>query len=210
MDNNLLNKFSYLIYAIANKFYNIDKEDLYQAGYIGLINAYKNYDKNSNAKFSTYAYQYIYGEMYNVAMNTNTIKQSKDNLKLIKLCEKTRDYLTQKMDKNPTLSDIANYLEIDENTINRVYLETGAILSLDKEEDDVNLYNYVKVDTDNDIKIDLENVIAGLSKEEQELIRYRYYNDLTQSETASILGISQVKVSRYEKKLLKKLETSLS
>ena len=61
-----------MIYKLTNKFYGVDKEDLFQAGVLGLLKALKNY-KESDAKFSTYAFEYIYGEMYNLALN-KTIK----------------------------------------------------------------------------------------------------------------------------------------
>ena len=64
----LLNSCEPLIKSIAKNFYNVEQEDLIQAGQIGLINAYKHYDKNSNTKFSTFAYSYIFGEMYNLSL----------------------------------------------------------------------------------------------------------------------------------------------
>ena len=92
MDDLLIKDFEVLIKSISNKFYGIDKEDLIQAGKVGLINAYKHYDKNSNTKFSTYAYTYIYGEMYNLLLNNKMIKTNKDTLKLVKVIDKTKNY----------------------------------------------------------------------------------------------------------------------
>ena len=211
MDELLIKDFEPLIKSIANKFYNLDKDDLMQAGKVGLINAYKNYKKDSNTKFSTYAYTYIYGEMYNLSIINRGIKTNRDSLKIIKLIEKANIYLTQVLNKSPTLSEISSYLEIDKNILENALLSVSTVLSLDKEnEEDNNYYDYIVNNEDNDIKIDLMNSLKTLSEEEQNIIIYRYYNDLTQNETAKILGMSQVKVSRYEQKSLKKLRKIMS
>ena len=187
-----------LIKSIANTFYNVEKDDLIQAGRIGLIEAYKHYDKNSNVKFSTFAYSYIFGQMYNLSIKSNPIKTNKDNLKLIKLINKTYNYLSQALNKVPSLNDISAYLNIDINTINNAY--NSSLSTLDIEDND-NTYTIY----DNDIRIDLSNSINTLPKEEKDLIKYRYFCDLTQSEVASIMNTSQVSISRQEKKTLKKL-----
>jgi len=207
MDNLLIKDFEPLIKSISNKFYGIDKEDLMQAGKVGLINAYNNYDKNSNTKFSTYAYTYIYGEMYNLVLANKMIKTNKDTLKLVKLIDKTKIYLEQKMQKEVSLNDIASYLEIDESILENAIINTNNILSLDKEsEENDNFYNIYKYEEDNDVKLDIRSGINNLQKDEQNVIRCRYFNDLTQCETAKLLGMTQVSVSRYEKKSLKKLK----
>ena len=207
MDDLLIKDFEVLIKSISNKFFGIEKEDLLQAGKVGLINAYKHYDKNSKTKFSTYAYTYIYGEMYNLLLNNKLIKTNKDTLKLVKVIEKTKDYLEQKYEKEASLLDIANYLKIDISLIESALITSNKILSLDNEiQNNNNLYNLCKYSENNDMKIDINDSINSLEKEEQEIIKYRYFNDLTQNETAKLLGISQVKVSRYEQKSLKKLK----
>ena len=207
MDNELLKQLDPLIHKIANQFYNVDKEDLIQAGRIGLINAYKHYNSNSNTKFSTFAYSYIFGEMYNLSISNKTIKINRDILKLVKLIEKTKIFLTQSLGRLPNMKDIASYLEMDENILTNAYLSVNNVLSLDKEsEEENNLYNTLYKEEDNDVKIDILDSVNTLSEEEQNIIKYRYYQDLTQSETAKIMGISQVKVSRYEQKSLKKLK----
>ena len=207
MDDLLIKDFEVLIKSISYKFYGIDKEDLMQAGKVGLINAYKHYNKNSNTKFSTYAYTYIYGEMYNLLLNNKTIKTNKETLKLVKLIDKTKNYLEQKEGREVSLNEISSYLEIDESILENALISTNTILSLDKEtEENDNLYNIYKYEDDYDIKLDIRNSINDLDKCEQDIIKCRYFNDLTQSETAKVLGLSQVKVSRYEQKSLKKLK----
>lgn len=207
MDDLLIKDFEPLIKSISSKFYGIDKEDLMQAGKVGLINAYNHYDKDSNTKFSTYAYTYIYGEMYNLLLNDKAIKTNKDILKLVKLIDKTKNYLEQKYEREISLDEIAKYLEMDVSLLENALLTTNTILSLDKEnEENDNLYNMYKYDDNNDTLLDIKDSINNLDECEQDIIKCRYFNDLTQSETAKILGLSQVKVSRYEQKSLKKLK----
>ena len=188
-----------LIKTIAKNFYNVEQEDLIQAGRIGLINAYKNYDKKSNTKFSTYAYSYIYGEMYNLSIKSNFLKINKDNLKLVRLINKTYNYLSQSLNKIPTLQDISNYLNIDINLISNVYNSTLTTLDID---DNDKTYT----SSDNDLRIDLNTSINTLNEDEQNIIRFRYYNNMTQNEVAQIMNKSQVSISRQEKKTLKKLK----
>lgn len=201
-----------LITSIAKKFYQLDYNDLYQAGVTGLINAIRHYNPDSQTKFSTFAYQYIFGEMYNLALTSKTIKQNRDILKLTKLITKATTYLTQKEGREPTSKEISSYLEIPEETITQAINLTTPILSLDKEmESDTNLYNTIKsCEPDSNTLIDLKDSLASLTPEEQEIIKYRYYNDLTQQETATILGLTQVSVSRYEKRSLTKMYNYLN
>ncbi len=207
MDDLLIKDFEPLIKSISSKFYGIDKEDLMQAGKVGLINAYNHYNNDSNTKFSTYAYTYIYGEMYNLLLNDKAIKTNKDIIKLVKLIDKTKNYLEQKYEREISLDEIAKYLEMDVTLLENALLTTNTILSLDKEnEENDNLYNMYKYDDNNDTLLDIKDSINNLDECEQDIIKCRYFNDLTQSETAKILGLSQVKVSRYEQKSLKKLK----
>ena len=211
MKEELIKTFDPLINKIAKSFYGIEYEDLIQVGRIGLYNAYKHYNKNSDTKFSTFAYQYIFGEMYNLAVQNKTIKPNRDILKITKLVDKTKILLTQKLGKEPSITDISMYLEIDEEIINNTLIYTQSILSLDKEqEEDTNLYNMIGNTINNDIKIDIDDSFKVLESPAKEIIKYRYYDDLTQSETAKILGLSQVSVSRIEKKSLLKMKSYLS
>ena len=200
-----------LIYKIASKFFDVPKEDLYQAGVIGIIKAYKNYKQDSTTKFTTYAYNYIYGEMYELANNLRSIKLSKDVLKIYKQIEKTKYLLAQQLNRIPSIQEIASYLQIDELLINQIINSTNQIMSLDEDEKRP-LYETVRTETKitQSQIIDIKDSINTLDDCEKEIIKYRYFKDYTQSETAKILGISQVKVSRYEKKSLTKMYNYLN
>lgn len=202
-----------LIYKIASKFSGVEKDDLYQVGVIGLLKALKNYVGDANAKFSTYAYDYIFGEMYKLARENRSIKLSKDALKLYKKIEEARYYLAQKIGTMPSDSDVALFLEIDETLISQVIESAKSMLSLDaSKEDNDSLYEVIPEQESlslND-KIAVDDSFKVLSDTEKQIINYRYYKDYTQSETAKILGISQVKVSRYEKKGIDKMRAFLA
>lgn len=202
-----------LIYKIANKFYNYDKEDLYQVGVIGLLKALQNYKENSETKFTTYAYEYIFGEMYRLVNDSRTIKLNRDILKIYKKIEQTRYLLAQKNSAFPTNQEIALYLEIDEQIIEATIISAQGILSLDKEtQEEVDLYNKLAVQESitQEEKIDVYDSLNTLEEQERKIIDYRYFKDMTQSETAKKLGLTQVMVSRYEKKSLDKMHSYLA
>lgn len=209
--NELIESHMGLIKNIASKFYVPDKQDLIQVGVIGLLKAYQNFKDTHNAKFSTYAYPYIFGEMYNFANGNKNIKISKDILKIYKLVEKTRYDLAQRQGYLPTYEEVALFLELDINIVSEAVVSAQAMISLDDEASELNLHEVIPDKKSNtvDLKIDLDDSFKVLNSEEQEIIRARYYDDLTQSEVARKLNMTQVMVSRYEKKSLEKLRMQM-
>lgn len=195
-----------LIYKIASKFYGIDQDDLFQAGVLGLLKAHKNFKNDKNTKFSTYAYDYIYGEMYLLA-SSKTIKMNKDILKLYRMIEKTRFALAQKYDRVPSDAEIASFLELSENVVSEAVLSGRDIMSLDNTED-MPFYETIKINEKValDDKILISEGIEMLSNDEQQIIKSRYFEDMTQSEVARKLDMTQVMVSRYEKRGLSKMQ----
>ena len=110
MTNTELLNYNNYIYGIAKMFKNYkNKDDLYQAGYMGLINAYNNYDDSMNAKFTTYAYPYIVGEMYKLVTNDKNVKLNYNLNKLALKIEKATILLAQKYNRYPTYKEIASY-----------------------------------------------------------------------------------------------------
>ncbi len=202
-----------LIYKIAHSYSgcaNID--DLFQVGCIGIINAYKNYKDNYNTKFSTYAYNYILGEITNYLKNDKLLKMHGDNSKIYKLYEKARDYLTSSKGYNPTLKEISEFMGISEYDLYNAINNNSEIMSIDSEiKDNLYLHDVIGEDHSEDIdsKIDLKNIIDNLDVNDRELINYRYYQDFTQSETASLMGMTQVQVSRRENKILSKMKSEM-
>lgn len=104
-----------LIYKAINHFpYYRDKEDLYQAGCKGMQDAYRTYDKTKGAKFSSHAYTYILGEMMNIINKDKCVKVSREITRLHSKIEKAKSMLTQKLMREPTITELSNYLEIPE------------------------------------------------------------------------------------------------
>lgn len=210
MDNILetvVNDSAGLIWEISKKFYGIEKADLYQAGVLGVIKAYQNYRHNGDTKFSTYAYKYIYGEMYAVA-NNKSIKGSKDIIKLVKMIEHGRNLLAQKLLRTPSNTELAQFLEIEESKIEQALIYASSVISIDNDENDERSLHETLAWEENvtqDERLLLNDSLQTLNHLEKDIINARYYEDLTQSETAKKLGITQVMVSRYESKSLKKM-----
>lgn len=141
--NELIEVHMGLIKKIANKFYNCSKEDLIQVGVIGLLKAYQNFKDHGEAKFSTYAYPYIFGEMYQLVNSNRDIKISKDMFKLYKLVEKTRYELAQRLHYVPTDLEVAQFLELDYNLVREAILCSQAMISLDDEASELNLHEVI-------------------------------------------------------------------
>ena len=198
-----------LIYSIIHKFRSKDYDDLYQAGCIGLIKAYRNFKNNMNVKFTSYAYNYILGEVYSYLINNRLIHLSPVNVKLLNSLNKAEDYLINHLGRRPTIDELCNFLEIDMEKYNKLQ---GMIKvdSLDYENNSFNLYNFVvNENLSKDTLIDLKNALSSLSIEEKRLINARYFNNYTQSELARIYNTNQVKISREEKKILSKLKAKM-
>ena len=204
----IINLNTNLIYKIASKFYNADKDDLYQVGVVGILKAYDNYKKNGTTKFSTYAYDYIFGEMYNLVNSNNDYKVSKDLIRLYKKIEMVRYTLAQDMEKIPSNKEISNYLNIELSLVDSA-TSIGNTISFDEDRDDSrNLAETVSYEEklSLDDKLILEESINQLSDDEKRIIRYRYFEDLSQMEVAKKLKLSQAKVSRCEKRSIDKMK----
>ena len=203
-----------LVYGIINRYSAyFDRDDLYQVGMLGLIDAYRHYNSSLNTKFSTYAYYYILGEVRKFIKDSNLVKVSSDLIKLNSSVERAKEAMSQSLGREPTLTEISLFLEIDEEKIEEAQVATLDIRSLDYMVDDESndLYNSI-ISTDNGMNceiLDLKIALDGLSIEEKNLIVSRYFDDLTQTETSRELGISQVQVSRKEGKILEKLKCVL-
>lgn len=199
-----------LIYSIINKYANYyDADDLYQVAVIGMIKAYKNYKDMHKTKFTTYAYTYIFGEIIKYINESKNFKISKEYRSLYKKINETKTILTQKLMKEPSNYEISLFLEIDEKLIDDVMNINQTMDSLDREivEDGkkVFLYDVIGEEYDNVENIFLYEQLDKLSCNELKLLKERYFLDKTQKEVAKEFGVNQVKISRTEQKILKKL-----
>lgn len=198
---------------IINKYFaSYPKEDLYQVGVIGVIKAYNNYKENSNAKFSTYAYTYIYGEIYNYNNSLRILKVNKENVTIYKKILEAKNILSQKLMKEPSNLELSIFLELDLDLIDYVIKSMSYTESLDdiiyKGDNNLTLCDTISDNKDyyNIENIMLNDIIDKLPYPDKNIIRMRYFEDKTQNEIASTLGINQVEVSRKEKKILKKIK----
>jgi len=200
----------WLIKKIAKKFYNASYEDLYQAGVIGLMEALKNYHFDGTTKFSTYAYKYVFGEMYQSVYKSQSIKISKDILRTYQKIEMARSALSQNFNRIPTNEEVAVFLEMDLAMLEQILVSGSYLMmSLDHDENNNERSFYETIEDKEyislDDKITLQDGIKTLSEEEQRILEYRYFEDMTQKETAEKLNMTQVMVSRYERKGIQKM-----
>ena len=207
-----------LVYSIIRKYsYNeSDLEDLYQVGMMALQKASEKYNPNAGTDFSTYAYLYIKGEVLKSIRENKSIKISKDYIQLNKLINKTKEYLQQKYMREVSINELSEFLEIPIEKINSVIISCENVKSMDYEyaEDgkELNMYDsvgYIEKEYNEDI-MDLRNELNNLEEKDRKLINLRYFEDMTQQETANVLGMSQVQVSRKETKILQKIKTNLA
>ena len=204
-----------LICSIINKYtryYEFD--DLYQVSVIGIIKAYNNYNKDSNVKFTTYAYKYILSEVVSFVNNSKVIKTSREYNKIYKRILEAKNILTQRLMKEPSNYELSLFLELDEALINNVMLVKDSVKSLDEaiNNDGKTLTLLDSISLEDDIGVDnifLKEILETLDEEELILINLRYFQDKTQSETAKFLHTNQVQVSRNETKILKKLKKTV-
>ena len=203
-----------LIYKIINKYKNyFELDDLYQVAVIGIIKASKHYNRNSNAKFTSYAYPYILGEVIKYINEFRSIKLNKQSVLLYSKILKAKEVLSQRLMKEPSTYELSLFLEIDEKIVIDIINSNMAIDSLDKiiSEDGKNLELYDKFGyCDSTIEnYPLLRELEKLSKEEKQIIIARYYEDMSQKEVGDSLGMYQVEVSRKEKKILEKLKNNI-
>lgn len=215
MTNRVLDNIN-LVYHIANKYagYCTNRDDLYQAGRLGLVCADLNFDDSKGVKFSSYACKYILGEVLKFLREDKCVKLSKDVIKLNQSFLKAKDMLTQRLGREATDTEVCLFLDVDEEKVAEArslcQFEESLDSSLDVDSD-YSYYDSIKFD-DKSLDIDhiaLMSVIDSLNDDEKQLIYSRYFDGFTQSEVSSELGISQVQVSRKESKILQKMRVRL-
>jgi RNA polymerase sporulation-specific sigma factor len=195
---------------------NLEYDDLLQLGSMGLIKAVKNFDSSYKVRFSTYAVPMIAGEIKRFIRDDGAIKVSR-SLKL--LAHKINQYIVEKKkssDDGPTMNEIANEFNIDVEDISFILDSSKMPVSLYNKNDDensLNLIDKIYDDDNSDDVIDkmlIRDVINTLPDREKKIIISRYFRDMTQSEIADEIGISQVQISRLETKILEKIKQDIS
>lgn len=203
-----------LVWSIVRRFANRghEMEDLFQIGSIGLIKAIDKFDSSYEVKFSTYAVPMITGEIKRFLRDDGMIKVSRSLKETATKIRIERERFGNQFGREPTIEEIGVQLNVAKEEI-VMALETGAeVESLYKtiyQGDGNPIYlidKLAETKDENENLIDrlaLKEIIDSLDKKEQEIIKLRYFKDRTQTDIAKELGISQVQVSRLEKRILK-------
>ena len=201
-----------LIYSIAKKFEGYkSKEDLYQAGYMGLLMALNNYKENRNTKFSTYAYKYIYGEMSKLVREDKLVKTSRSFNKLKSDIEKAKNILEQKLNREPSIDELSLFLEVSKEEIEYVLKFNNNYLSLESSFNQENDLSLLDVISNNEIDMDtLVSLKEALSKMDEKSIDILNYSmNMTESEIAKMYNTNQVNISRTLKKIKQNIRTNM-
>ncbi len=216
----LVERNSGLVWSIVKRFLNrgYEKDDLFQIGCIGLIKAIRKYDDTYNTQFSTYAVPLVMGEIKRFLRDDGIVKVSraiKENAIKIKLAI---DFYFAKNGVEPTVREISEHLKISEDDVVlalETLTPTESLNAVISEEDKNPIYLIDKLadsyNTDDKgfDKILLKEVMSNLGPKEKQIIAMRYFKGATQSRVASMLGISQVQVSRMEKKILENMRSKI-
>lgn len=204
-----------LVHSICKRFTGrgIEYDDLYQAGCIGLIKATDAFDETKGFAFSTYAVPVIMGEVRRLFRDGGAIKVSRSIKELYLKIMRQTEILEQKLNREPTISELAKSLKVSAEEITEAMTASQAPISLTVENDDgIHETDLPTVSAEEEIigKVLIDSAIKFLEEDEVKIVKYRYYNGFTQSKTACLLNMSQVQVSRAEKKILLKLRKALT
>ncbi len=209
-----------LVWSLVRRFNNrgYEIEDLFQIGSIGLIKSIEKFDLSFNVKFSTYAVPMIVGEIKRFLRDDGMIKVSRSLKETAYKVRLIKDELIRELNREPTISEIAAGLEMQVEDIVEalesnaeveslnaiIYQGEGKPITLSDKVDEVPAIQNSIVD-----RMMLKELIERLLPIEREIIQMRYFEDRTQTEIASALAISQVQVSRIEKRILKRMKDML-
>ncbi|MBR0276953.1 MAG: SigF/SigG family RNA polymerase sporulation sigma factor [Clostridia bacterium] len=206
-----------LVWSIVRKFLNrgYESDDLFQIGCIGLLKSIEKFDSSFGVKFSTYAVPMIMGEIKRYIRDDGIIKVSR-NLKEISIkARAVMDRLSKEYAREPTVKEIADEIGISAEEL-AMALEAAVLPeSINSVVRDDGRELESVIDSGKDMELDILNRIAvkdalsNLSVRERQIIFLRYFKDKTQTQIASQLGISQVQVSRIEKKVLKRMKVMM-
>ena len=202
-----------LVHSIAKRFKGRgeDYDDLYQAGCVGLIKAVDNFDESKGFLFSTYAVPVIMGEIRRLFRDGGAVKVSRSlKEKSIKV-QAIREKFIKKELREPTVSELSELCGIETEELSEVLNVINPVVSLSCTTEDGDETIDIPVDDTDKLfdRLSVHHAIKDLSNDELLLIKYRFFEGKTQCESAKLLGISQVQVSRREKQLLAKLRTRL-
>ena len=202
-----------LVHLCANRFRGrgIEYDDLYSAGCLGLLKAVKAFDPDRGVKFSTYAVPVILGEIKRLFRDGGVLRVSRSlkelSLRLQRICSE----FVQREGREPTIGELSAISGETETDISEALCAAQPLISLTVPDDDEGQFD-VPVDAPDEQIVDLlalRQIMLALPDTDRMLLELRYFKNLTQSKTAKILGMTQVQVSRREKKLLTQMRKEL-
>lgn len=216
----LVNENSPLIKSVIKIYRNkgIEYDDLYQLGCLGFIKAINNFKECYDVKFSTYAVPMIAGEVKRFLRDDGSIKVSRAlkslNIQINKYIQKYRETHTE----DPSITELSKYFNVDEQEIVYAMDSRKSLLSLDDKQDESNPNSRTIIESVEDIdqtenmidNLVLKDLLKELPSKDKKLVMLRFFQDKTQAETANILNVSQVQVSRLENKILSKLKSKFT
>ena len=201
-----------LIWSIARRFFGrgVDADDLYQLGCVGFLKAIQGYDEEYGTQFSTYAVPKISGEIRRFLRDDGSVKVSRGIKERAQNIKMARNSLEQQLGREPTLSEISAVVGLEAADIASAETAVGPTESLQRESGDEGFtLEQVLSDSGQEERFiehfALRESIRLLPEREQKVISLRYFHCLTQDSTAKVLGVSQVQVSRLEKRAVEKL-----
>ncbi|MFV8829395.1 RNA polymerase sporulation sigma factor SigF [Alkalihalobacterium sp. APHAB7] len=214
----IVNRNTRLVWSVVQRFLNrgYEADDLFQIGCIGLIKSVDKFDLSYDVKFSTYAVPMIIGEIQRFLRDDGTVKVSRSIKELGNKIRKVKDELSKTLGRVPTVNEIAEKLEISPEEVVFAGEASRSLTSIhetvyENDGDPITLLDQIADQTGNKWfdKIALTEAIRHLDERERLIVYLRYYKDQTQSEVAERLGISQVQVSRLEKKILEQIRDQM-
>lgn len=205
-----------LIWSVARRYFGrgVDPDDLYQLGCVGFLKAVAGFDTQYGTQFSTYAVPKIAGEIRRFLRDDGAVKVSRGLKERAATVKMARQRLTGELGREPTLSEIAEQVGFTVEEIAMAEMATSAAESIQREtgEDGFTLEAVLTDGIQEDQLIEriaLREAIAKLPERERMVVVLRFFRGLTQEKTASIVGVSQVQVSRIEKKALTHLRETI-
>ena len=206
-----------LIWAVTRRFLGrgVEADDLYQLGSLGFLKAVEGFDLSYGTQFSTYAVPKISGEIRRFLRDDGTVKVSRSLKEQASAIRVVRNQLTTALGRDPTIAEISRQTGFSPEEIAMAETATAATESIQREtgEEGFSLEN-VLTDTESEEimveKIALRQAISALPEREATVIKLRFFHGLTQQRVARVLGVSQVQVSRIEKKAIQRLREMLS
>lgn len=203
-----------LVHACANRFKGrgAEYDDLFQAGCVGLIKAADNFDPQRGFSFSTYAVPVILGEIKRIFRDGGTVKVGRAIKEKSRAAVKRRDEISLSLGREPTIGELAESLGIDAAETAMLLNASMPVMSLTVGEDGECQTDIPIESPESKISdfLALRQVLQTLDERDRKMIELRYYSSKTQSETAKILGMTQVQVSRREKAVLEIIRKRLT